>query len=431
MLGGVPLDLQWDVPLRHRRGAAKRLAAIDVYYDFNWSSFFRDGRAQFRNGQCLAEHLRAECPSGKTPALLLMDRSGVKEGVRETPLHYVVVLNPPRYLEHADGDAAMAYLAGTLGSGITGISQLSGLADAQQGELQALFELRLNAEHIAAWAAGNEDRIAQLRSIAGEEDRVFSPANAKAAVAALQELTTLDLDVVRAFVRLLQPADRTARVELLRALTDDTAGRHVTAEVLGQRASERLEDARQATAEYAALVADPHSNETTLQRFIEKNIWLLGLDYARLRPQPLIPRGTVDFLLERFDGCHDLLELKDPRDPIVVETKMRRSPPSASAYSLSPDLAQAIAQVHVYRDVLRHDVLLAEQYGLPNSRDPRVIIVIGSADSMPDYRLAVLRELNKSLHRVEIVPYDVLGKRATAALANVERHLLVAGQVSA
>jgi hypothetical protein len=36
----------------------------------------------------------------------------------------------------------------------------------------------------------------------------------------------------------------------------------------------------------------------------------------------------------------------------------------------------------------------------------------------------VLTELNKSLHRVEVVPYDVLGMRASAILDNVERYLL-------
>jgi hypothetical protein len=36
----------------------------------------------------------------------------------------------------------------------------------------------------------------------------------------------------------------------------------------------------------------------------------------------------------------------------------------------------------------------------------------------------VLGELNKSLHRVEVVPYDVLLKRAKALLDNVEKYLL-------
>jgi len=36
----------------------------------------------------------------------------------------------------------------------------------------------------------------------------------------------------------------------------------------------------------------------------------------------------------------------------------------------------------------------------------------------------VLTEVNKSLHRVEIVPYDVLAKRADAVLDNIEKYLL-------
>lgn len=64
-------------------------------------------------------------------------------------------------------------------------------------------------------------------------------------------------------------------------------------------------------------------------------------------------------------------------------------------------------------------------------RDPRLIIVIGKAGSPPEHRQRVLLELNKSLHRVEIVPYDVLAKRATAVLDNVELYLLAAQAESA
>jgi len=95
-------------------------------------------------------------------------------------------------------------------------------------------------------------------------------------------------------------------------------------------------------------------------------------------------------------------------------------------------LAQALAQAHVYRDRLtRYPEAAQEFYGLPHTRDPRLIIVIGKADSLPEHRQRVLRELNKSLHRVEIVPYDVLAKRAEAVLDNVELYLVAAESESA
>lgn len=67
--------------------------------------------------------------------------------------------------------------------------------------------------------------------------------------------------------------------------------------------------------EYSALVQKPDSGETALQEFIEKNPWLLGLDYVKARPRKPLPRGAMDFILERYDGLQDFLELKSPQDP--------------------------------------------------------------------------------------------------------------------
>jgi hypothetical protein len=63
------------------------------------------------------------------------------------------------------------------------------------------------------------------------------------------------------------------------------------------------------------------------------------------------------------------------------------------------------------------------RYGLQHTPDLRVIIVIGRADALPPHRARVLREMNLSLHRVEIVSYDILGKRASTVLQNVENYL--------
>jgi hypothetical protein len=420
-------ELGWDRPLQHRKGAATRLAGIDVYHEFDWLGLFPDERAQFRNGQCLAHRIFADCPEGRTPALLLTDRDDIEEGARLTSSHYVVVLNLPRYLKLAEADAAVSYLARALGTGITRLRELQELADARPGELRALINLRLEVSDIAAWADGDAGRLAELRAIVAGSS---SPeAGVSDAIAALRALRRLDAEVVTAVADLMQrDTDRETRLKLLRALTDDQPGRYLTGEVLGQRTTERLADARRAAAEYSALLDDPASSETDLQNFLEHNPWLLGLDYSRTLARRPILRGTVDFILARFDGFHDLLELKSPQDPIILAPEPQDAPPSASRYTLSPDLAQALAQVHVYRDALRHDQIADEWFGLPHSRDPRVIIVIGKADPMSDDRGRVLHELNRSLHRVEIVPYDILGKRASAVLDNVDRYLIAAGE---
>jgi hypothetical protein len=217
-------------------------------------------------------------------------------------------------------------------------------------------------------------------------------------------------------------------------VTQDPTGRYVTGEVLVERTPQRVQDARNAMAEYQTLLDDETSNETTMQKFIEKNLWLLGLDYAVMRARKPGVSGAMDFILQRYDGFHDLLELKSPHDELIKAPDVPDDDPvpSPHEYALTTTLAQPLAQALVYRDRLtRYTEAAKELYGLPYARDPRLIIIIGKADSLPEHRQRVLLELNKSLHRVEIVPYDVLAKRATAVLDNVELYLLAAQAESA
>jgi hypothetical protein len=162
-----------------------------------------------------------------------------------------------------------------------------------------------------------------------------------------------------------------------------------------------------------------------MQDYIEANPWLLGLDYAAIRARARGPSGATDFLLERFDGFHDLLELKSPQDPIVRGPAVAAGGPAPPPheYALSGTVAQALAQALVYRDRLTRYAEAAEElFGLPQTRDPRLLIVVGRVEQLPADRRRVLAELNKSLHRIEVVPYDVLALRATASLDNVESY---------
>jgi hypothetical protein len=39
-------DFEWLLALKHKPGAPYNLGGIDVFYDFEWSDYFSDGRAQ-------------------------------------------------------------------------------------------------------------------------------------------------------------------------------------------------------------------------------------------------------------------------------------------------------------------------------------------------------------------------------------------------
>jgi len=377
---------------------------------------------QFRNGKCLAQQVLRECPEGKAPALLLTDLEDEQERSFGSPTAFILVVNFPRYLEQANANAAVSYLASRFGPGVTNLGQLGQLAVQSPADVEAFLDQQLTVGRIAAWAAENPQRLSELQRIAGGEPQPPSPSEA---LRALQAIESIDSDLAGALSELLSrsPSPK-ARLETLEALTNSTEGREAAGVILGRRAADRLQDARSAVASYQQLLEQPDSTETTFQRFIEEHLWLLGLDYVRMRPQHDVPRGSLDFVLERFDGFHDLLELKSPQDSIIEAPDVADGRPlSASKFRLSSALANALAQIHVYRDLLTsHPELMESQYGLPHSRDPNVVIVIGRGELLPPHRAVVLRELNRSLHRVEVVPYDQLGHRGTAILDSIQKY---------
>ncbi|HJT91377.1 MAG TPA: Shedu anti-phage system protein SduA domain-containing protein [Mycobacterium sp.] len=421
----TPVLPDWDRPLHYRRGGQVRLRGIDVYYDFQWRDFFHDERAQFKHGQCLAELAQKDCPPGKAPALLLTVRDDVPEQPLSTDTHFYLVVNFPRYLAKATNDVAASYYAHQISTGITSITKLKELMTSPELIREVLDE-HLSIGSIGEWVKNRPDRLEQLRALA-QQSPSEPGADRSVVVAALKALDGLDAELVEVLGPLLRRSNRAARLAFLYALTSDADGRSATGETLGNRIVDRMRDVREASGGLTALLGSETTNETDLQSFIESHPWLLGLEYVKVRPRKPIPRGSVDFLLERFDGYHDLLELKGPHDAIIEAVEPQDGvPPPASSYNLSRALSQALAQIHVYWDVLTEDaVALAKRYGLQRTSHPRLIVLIGQARQLSDDRALVLRNLNLSLHRVEIIPYDVLADRALAVMANVERYFSV------
>jgi hypothetical protein len=422
----APTDLNWDRPLSYLKGSDVHLAGIDVYYDFDWFEMVGHRRRQFINGQCLAHVARTHCPAGKTAALVLTTED-VQPHPRENETHFYFVVNMREAL-NASGNAAETLYAKYLESEITRYAVFEELASNPE-----MIDAVLTVERVAGWLEEDENRRAQLEAQMGDDARNESDSiDVGKLVQSLRSLmdSDLDADLLAEVASAFGPGvDREHRLGVLRAMTEDAPGRLATSEVLAERTAERVADARAAMEAYQALLDDPTVNETRMQEFIEKNLWLLGLDYAKMTPQQRLLSGSMDFVLERFDGFQDVLELKDPRDPIVIVSSHHASgaAPPPSAFSLSPALALALGQVHSYRDRLtRYADATAELVGLPLSRDPWLTIVIGRLDQLAEHSRRVLTELNKSLHRVEVVPYDVLARRADAVLKNVEQYLFAA-----
>ena len=394
----------WQPQLSRRTGARKLLAGLDVYHDFPWNCVIGHGKTTFTNGMDLAERIRDDCPEGMTPALLLTTRDDVEEGYLPTDdATHVFVIHIGRYLEKAAAGAAVNYLAGELGVSDLAAMRLARKKIPDSRQLEEILEDAVTEERLGQWADRKPERVAMLQEIV---DSRTTYAGATEDIPAAR----------RAARRFLQTVGPAAVQGVADELASTPEGRRAVTSV--NQLHGRIEDVRVAAREFRDLLAKPDASERELQKFIEENPLLLGLEYAEVMPRKQILRGEVDFLVRRHDGYHDLLELKGPHDPIILCNGDEAYP---SSYSLAPNLSQALAQVNVYREWLTatpSDTL--KLYGIRRTRDPRVTIVIGLASALPNETAGdILRHLNMTLHRMEVVPYDILSGRADLQL----RHL--------
>ncbi len=413
----MPID--WDPPLQQRRGSQRRLGGLDVFFDFDWKEVFRHNRSVFPNGQSLAELVARECPAGKTPTLLLTTKADVEASIRDTPDRHIVIVPIGDYLTGAGADAASTYYARLSGARLTQLSALAEL-DFTPSELGEFLNHQLDAVSLERWAHASPANMAILREI------IQSLGAAPNSILQLvQTITSLRKDEIEAItVRIQEVVGIDGLRQMLEAITGSMAGRVATAGVLGACLEERIADARRQLADYQELIGRSNVTETDVQRFLEEHPWIVGLAYVRARPRVEIPRGALDFVLDRYDGFLDFLELKGPDERIIVESREADGRPlPASAYSLGPALSKALAQSHLYRANLDDTRGLASQYGLNDTRQARIMIVLGrSTDLSPNAR-EILRQLNLSLHRVEVVPYDLLGARTEGWLQSIEQLL--------
>ena len=421
----VDLDLEWDPLLRSRWGAPEHLCGIRVFHDFDWLDVFPDERTHFKNGQILARTVQAQTPDGLIPALLLTRRTDVQQGFIMTATHSLFVVNIDEY-RRTPGNPALSYLANHLAvdaAQLQEFTQLSELGDPDA--VRARFMRQMDVEQVVAWLNEDDGRLQRLTELIDIGAR--SPATMQElldSITALGELTDQQIQQLIELTVGLTHEDH--RADLIRGATTDEVGRRVAGQVLHERIADRVSDARRALRRYEELLGEDGTTETDMQRFLSQHPLLFGLEYAGIRPQTQGPSGSMDFILERFDGYNDLVELKSPGD-VIIEAPSHigdSGVPSPHRYRLSRGLAQALAQAMAYRDRLtRHAEAAKELHGISNPRDPRLIIVLGRLDRLEEHQQLVLLELNRSLHCAQIDPYDLLARRADAALRNIINYL--------
>ena len=394
----------WDPPLKKRPGSPTRLAGLPVYYDFDWPNMIGHDTAQFRNGQDLAESVFEACPYGRTPCLLLTIDDDAEDGPLPTDdLNYVFVVRIHRYLTEAHAGAAGSYLLRQFG--VNSISMAREIKDAvaDPDRQDEILELSADRQGLTRWAERKPGRRALLRDIGGANSFLS---------AAIGEDAPFPGAVLRNWIE-------SEGVDVARDVANELGrtpeGRRAIAMV--DPASSLADDVEIAVEGYRELLTREGASETDFHAYLKRHPLLLGLEYAEVMSGVRLAKAELDFVVRRHDGYRDVLELKGPGDPIIVFDGAEEAHPSA--YSLGRKLAQALAQVQLYKErIATSSTDDRELYGV--TRDPRITIVIGRDSDLPNETArTVLRQLNVTLHRIKVLPYDILAKRAAAQMKNL------------
>lgn len=157
--------------------------------------------------------------------------------------------------------------------------------------------------------------------------------------------------------------------------------------------------------------------EKIFHKWIEKNLWVFGVDYAKKHDARKIAIASeADLLVESIDGFLDLIELKRPK----LSCEFLKLDSSHKSYYPSPELSQAIGQCLLYLQKMADMKLVLEKDYKVQIIRPRVKIVIGRTNQFNSEQLKALRMLNSNLNHIQIVSYDYLLSCGRKIIANYE-----------
>src|SRR3989338_1793480 len=156
--------------------------------------------------------------------------------------------------------------------------------------------------------------------------------------------------------------------------------------------------------------------EKIFQNWIEKNLWVFGIEYIKKhdgRKIALFSEG--DILMESMDGFLDLIETKRPKYGIFQYDTNHNS------YYSSPDLSKVIGQCLLYLQKMDDQKLVLEKEHKVKILRPRIKIIAGRTNEFKDEQFEALRMLNSNLNHIQIISYDYIlscGKKIISLYEN-------------
>lgn len=165
------------------------------------------------------------------------------------------------------------------------------------------------------------------------------------------------------------------------------------------------------------------SGSNSWQNWIYKNNWFFATQYAEPLPKENVGFHNIpDFLFPTLDGFIDVLKIKRPTFEVIEEDRSHHG-----SYKWSKEANIGIGQVVNYLNQIGlHQLEIVKQIEDKHSVrlsavKPRGIILIGNSDKWTREKREALRNLNHSLHCIEVITYTDLLRRGKSLIAMYDK----------
>jgi hypothetical protein len=417
------INLPWPAAIYQRKGAPEFLCGIDVYHDFPWQEEIGHRRGQFPNGKRLAHLAKKECPSGKTPALLLTVRKEVVASKYENDSHFMLIVNIQKYLSCTEADVAIDFFVKQLRSRVTCLSDLE-------------------EQDIATWAESSPERMERLRGIVRRANRptgASQPVTREEVLRVFKLVEKIDGELIDALLTLLVDGGVESDYLLMKLLqsgkVDDFSG--ILDFILDANATEVIRNLRRLNVDNIqklnTLVGvcrlksaleiwkenTENADEEFWQRTLEENTFVLsqvfsvpvvllrGKAYVGGKGVENTGGNVVDFLLlNKLTTNAALAEIKVPTTPLLTGAPYRND-----VYGVGPEVVGAVQQVRNDKDALTKEYhgLVDKSAEAFQAFDPHCLVVVGNVSQLSDTRRIKSFELFRSgLKDVQVITFDEL-----------------------
>lgn len=180
-------------------------------------------------------------------------------------------------------------------------------------------------------------------------------------------------------------------------LLDESSIKSIKEEILEtQKIRDDIDNKKLEIEKLKSMLKNPKYKELDFQRFFERNYWMFGIDYIGIIPQKKISMEDIpDFLLERYDGFNDILDLKLPTPSLFRKIGNKLHP--------RDKLSKGCSQIDIYIGKSNENMeKIKKEIGKKLYR-PKGILVIGRSNIDENDRL---RQYNDDLRNVRIMTYD-------------------------